>query len=78
MAARASNPRPRQRRGQLELVLRNCPFEATALADPETVCALHLGLAKGVTEGADDLEVQDLIAKDPRRAGCRLELGTEP
>ena len=76
MAREGFQPQTRHRGGRIDVVLQNCPFEATALDDPGTVCALHLGLAKGVTEGSDDLIVQELIAKDPRRAGCRLELRT--
>lgn len=69
-------PQTHHRGGRVDVVLQNCPFETSALEDPDTVCALHLGIAKGVTEGADDVDVQELIAKDPRRAGCRLELRT--
>lgn len=76
MAREGFEPHTRERGGRIDVVLQNCPFEATALDDPDTVCALHLGIAKGVTEGIDDLTVHELIAKDPRRAGCRLELRT--
>lgn len=76
MAHEGFEPHTRTRGGRIDVVLQNCPFEATALDDPDTVCSLHLGIAKGVTEGIDDLTVHELIAKDPRRAGCRLELRT--
>lgn len=79
MAREGFQPETRRRAGRIEVVLHHCPFEATAIDDPDTVCALHLGIAEGVAEGADGLRVQELIAKDPRRAGCRLELhGGEP
>ncbi|MDA8291158.1 MAG: metalloregulator ArsR/SmtB family transcription factor [Actinomycetota bacterium] len=55
-----------------ELVLHRCPFESAAVASPSTVCGVHLGLARGLAEGIGGLEVVDLVAKDPRRAGCRL------
>lgn len=74
MAREGFEPETRHRGGRIDVVLQNCPFEATALDDPDTVCALHLGIARGVTEGAYGLDVQELIAKDPRRAGCRLQL----
>lgn len=74
MAREGFRPEAQHRGARIDVVLQNCPFAATALEDAETVCALHLGIAKGVLEGTDDLAVQDLVAKDPRRAGCRLEL----
>ena len=76
MVREGFHPETQQRGGRVDVVLQNCPFEATALDDPDTVCALHLGIAKGLTEGADGLTVQKLVAKDPRRAGCRLQLRT--
>ncbi len=76
MAREGFHPETHQRGGRVDVVLQNCPFEATALDDPDTVCALHLGIAKGLTEGADGVTVQELVAKDPRRAGCRLKLRT--
>lgn len=57
---------------RVELVLRTCPFESTALADPDTVCELHLGMAYGVCDDLPGLEVDELVPHDPRRAGCRL------
>jgi predicted ArsR family transcriptional regulator len=76
MVREGFHPETQQRGGRVDVVLQNCPFEATALDDPDTVCSLHLGIAKGLTEGADGLAVQELVAKDPRRAGCRLKLRT--
>jgi hypothetical protein len=59
-------------------VLRTCPFATTALADPDTVCSLHLGIAEGVAELADGrVVVDELIPHDPRRANCRLRLHLE-
>ena len=57
-----------------ELVLQACPFEATARDDRDTVCGLHLGIAVGLVEGSSTT-VEELVAKDPRRADCRLRLG---
>ncbi len=76
MASEGFQPQTQNQGDRIDVVLQNCPFEATALDDPDTVCALHLGIAKGVTEGSDGLTVRELIAKDPRLAGCRLELRT--
>jgi predicted ArsR family transcriptional regulator len=75
MAREGFDPELRQRRGHTEIVLRSCPFESAALADPDTVCALHLGIAHGLAEDTP-LLVEDLIRRDPRRADCLLRLGT--
>lgn len=57
---------------RVEFVLGRCPFADVAQSDPATVCQLHLGLAEGLAEGLGGLEVERLVTKDPRRAGCRL------
>jgi len=56
----------------IEVVLGKCPFESAALADPDTVCQLHLGLAYGIADDLDGVEVEELVPHDPRHAGCRL------
>jgi predicted ArsR family transcriptional regulator len=71
-------PTTTRRGGTVDIVLHACPFETTALADPDTVCALHLGLARGVAEPLDGLIVDELIPRDPRRGGCRLRCHLEP
>ena len=53
-------------------MLRTCPFASTTLADPDTVCQLHLGIAQGLLESVEGLEVVDLVPNDPRQANCRL------
>jgi predicted ArsR family transcriptional regulator len=60
------------RRGS-DIVLHNCPFGGVALADRQTVCSLHLGIAEGL---ADDtaMTVTELVAYDPRKADCRLRI----
>ncbi|MGZ4690553.1 MAG: helix-turn-helix transcriptional regulator [Acidimicrobiia bacterium] len=64
---------------RVELVLRHCPFESAALADPTTVCELHLGLAEGAAAvSGDRIGVDELVPRDPRRANCRLRLHREP
>lgn len=59
------------------IVLRNCPFETAALVDPATICSLHLGLAEGLTEGDGSVDVEELVANDPRRADCVLRLRSD-
>ncbi|HZJ06723.1 MAG TPA: helix-turn-helix domain-containing protein [Nocardioidaceae bacterium] len=72
MARHGFDPTVRQRGDTVDFTLRCCPFESTALDDPDTVCALHLGIAHGIAERTGGLRVDELIPKDPRRAGCRL------
>jgi predicted ArsR family transcriptional regulator len=72
MARHGFDPTVRQKGGDVDITLRTCPFSSTALADPDTVCELHLGMAQGIAEGLDGLEVDELVPKDPRRAHCRL------
>jgi predicted ArsR family transcriptional regulator len=74
MARQGFEPEVRHRRDGPEILLQACPFESSALADPETVCQLHLGLAEGIVGDDGSVEVEELVAKDPRRANCRLEL----
>jgi predicted ArsR family transcriptional regulator len=73
MARQGFAPEVRSVPGGAEIVLHRCPFATTALADRDTVCALHLGIAEGLTTGTA-ATVDELIAYDPRRAGCRLRV----
>ena len=72
MARNGFDPQVRRRGDSIEITLRTCPFATTALADPDTVCSIHLGIAQGVAESAGGLEIDQLLPKDPRRANCRL------
>jgi predicted ArsR family transcriptional regulator len=56
----------------MELVLGRCPFAEVAGSDPATVCQLHLGLVEGLADGLGGLRVEQLVAEDPHRAGCRV------
>jgi predicted ArsR family transcriptional regulator len=78
MARQGFEPTLRQRRNGVEVVLGCCPYRAAALANPEAVCALHLGLARGTAEQVGGVEVEGLVPHDPRRAGCRLLLRPLP
>ena len=73
MARQGFDPDVRRAPGGTEIVLRRCPFESAARADPGTVCALHLGLAEGVAAGTG-VVVEELVAHEPHWAGCRLRL----
>ncbi len=75
MARRGFQPRAVERARGIDLVLDNCPFEAAASVAPEIVCTLHRGLAEGMLEVlGNEYVVENLVARDPARAGCRLRL----
>lgn len=68
-------PRRVESGSSTELILARCPFQAAASAAPEVICELHRGLAEGIAEATGGaVEIADLVARDPRRAGCRLKL----
>jgi predicted ArsR family transcriptional regulator len=74
-ARRGFEPRRVERRGSVELVLGHCPFQVAASTAPEIICQLHLGLAEGIAEASGgSVEVTELVARNPQRAGCRLKL----
>lgn len=77
MARQGFDPTVRRRGVSVEIVLGTCPFETTAVADPDTVCQLHLGIAQGIAEDLDDVAVDALEPKDPRRAHCVLRCHTD-
>lgn len=67
------------RHPRVEIVLQSCPFASAVLADPKTVCELHLGIVQGAASLAGDrIVVDELVPHDPRRANCRLRLHLEP
>ena len=72
MAAHGFDPTTRRRGRAIEITLGTCPFASTALADPDTVCELHRGIATGIAEAVGGVVVDELVPKDPRRAQCRL------
>ena len=72
------DPAVRRRGNRVEVVLRTCPFETAALADPDSVCEIHLGIAQGVAELTNGkIVVDELLQNDPRRANCRLRMHLE-
>jgi predicted ArsR family transcriptional regulator len=78
-ARRGFEPRRVERRDSVDLVLDHCPFHVTATTAPDIICQLHLGLAEGIAEASGGrVEVTELVARDPRRAGCRLKLRRLP
>jgi predicted ArsR family transcriptional regulator len=77
MARQGFDPTVKQRGDVVDVTLRTCPFATTALADPDTVCSLHLGIAYGIAESVGGLVIDELVPKDPRRAHCRLRCHLE-
>jgi len=78
MERQGFEPTVRARGEHADVVLHTCPFATTALADPDTVCSLHLGFAQGVAElTTGRIVVDELEPHDPRRANCRLRLHLE-
>lgn len=68
-------PTVSERDDAIDIVLHACPFATAALVDPDTVCALHLGLAHGLADAAGgEIEVESLLPNDPRQARCLLRL----
>ncbi len=65
-------PTAKRRGSHVEIVLGACPFAATALVDPQTVCGVHLGLAQGAAEELGGIVIDELVTRDPRRGTCRL------
>lgn len=79
MERQGFDPTVRTRGDRVEVVLGNCPFATAALADPDTVCSMHLGTAQGVADlTGGRVVVDELVPHDPRRAKCRLRLHLEP
>lgn len=79
MARRGFEPRRESRGPVTELVLERCPFVAAASADPDIVCEVHRGLAAGILDGMQaDQRVRRLVAYNPKRAGCRLQIEARP
>jgi predicted ArsR family transcriptional regulator len=74
MAGEGFEPKVRRWAGRTSLVLGRCPYEAAAVVDGATVCALHRGIAEGAAGVLGGIEIDDLVTRDPRAAGCRLEL----
>jgi predicted ArsR family transcriptional regulator len=78
MARQGFDPAVKQRGNDVVVTLRTCPFLTTALADPETVCNLHLGIAQGIADSLGGIVIDELVPKDPRRANCRLRCHLAP
>jgi predicted ArsR family transcriptional regulator len=77
MATHGFEPQAKRRGSKVDIVFGTCPFETTAMVDPDTVCELHRGLAVGAAESLDGLVIDDLVLRDPRRGTCALTCHVE-
>jgi predicted ArsR family transcriptional regulator len=58
--------------------LGNCPYRSAVRANQPVVCTLHRGLTQGLLDRlAPHAELRSFVPKDPDRAGCLIEIGTE-
>lgn len=71
MARQGFAPEARRTPRGGDVVLHECPFTSTVLADRDVICSLHLGIAEGLADDAQ-ARVDELVAYDPREAGCRI------
>lgn len=71
------DPELKRRGKKVDIAFGTCPFETTALVDPDTVCELHRGIAMGAAESIDGLEIDELVQRDPRRGACSLRCHVE-
>ncbi len=62
---------------RIEVQLSACPYQAAALADPDTICGLHAGIAHGLTDETS-VSVDELIRGDPQQPRCLLRLRVAP
>jgi len=70
------DPSVQRRGGTADLTLRRCPFASAVFTDPDTVCGLHLGLARGIAEEVGGFAVDELVVEDPRLAPCHVRCST--
>lgn len=79
LSAMGFQPATRVAEGRAVFQLGNCPYRNVAVEQRSVVCALHEGLARGLTEalGGRDARLSGFAARDPRKAGCLIELEIE-
>lgn len=50
--------------------LQTCPFATAAIADPDTVCSLHLGMVEGIADRIDGITIDSFVRGEPNAAKC--------
>lgn len=78
LAAGGFRPKQVDASGRVVFILGRCPYVEVAAADPEIICQLHLGLAEGIAQECGEQVAIELIAKNPKRAGCQLSIAAAP
>jgi len=78
MARHGFEPQIERDEDRFTLVLGHCPFASAAVAGQDTICRLHLGLAKGAAEAIGGIEVDRLVPHDPHVANCQLDCRLVP
>lgn len=57
----------------------NCPYRDVVAEHQPLVCGLHRGLTQGLVDATDaDIKLTGFEPKDPKRAGCMIELRESP
>jgi len=74
MAQQGFEPELRRKARSADIVLGTCPFESAVIGHRETICTMHLGIAEGLAAAGEGVTVTELVAKDPRKAQCRIRL----
>jgi hypothetical protein len=57
-----------------DFILKRRPYQEVATLDPDTICQLHQGLLEGIIGELDNKATISIVARDPKRAGCRLKV----
>ena len=65
----------RGRDGKLTYRLGNCPYRDAVRENQPAICTLHRGLTRGLLDSLSaGTELVGFVARDPRSAGCLIEL----
>lgn len=69
----------RRENDRVSFCLHNCPYVDAVHENQPVVCALHLGMTRGLLEVLQpDAKLTDFVPHDPDEAGCTVELQLTP
>ena len=75
LASMGFRPRCERHGDRTTFTLTNCPYRAVAKAQPEVVCVLHRGIARGLIEAVEPgARLSRFVIEDADRAGCVVEV----
>lgn len=74
LETRGFGPRETRNDSAVVFVLRRCPFEMAARANPALMRRLDRALLEGVVEALGGIAITTMAAEHPAGATCRLEL----